>query len=471
WEWYGTEKYPFATLGDEDPLESWVKNGTQLIEEGLRKFPGPFHIRTGTGPKLIVRNRCAQEFAKHPALSVAEALRSDSFADYPGFEAAKVSVHSQVVRDTLLRRVTPALDSLRGKLVADAEVSILENFGESSEWTTASVQPLILDVVAKMSSRPFVGDRLCRDPEWLEVQKQYAGLSAVAASELRNCSVLFRRVRHWMLPSCRSLRRLVRDARALYAKEMRVRSESTTGQSVLTDGFQKSIGDTDSISWLEKESRVSNVHVDIVAAQLQLSMVAIQTTSHVLCHALLHACEHSKFIEPLRNEAIEVIGKHGWSKAGLYHLKLMDCFLKESLRVSQGRLAMARVATEKIVFSDGTVVPKGTGCMLEANFQHENPYAYPEHFDPSRYAQMRNEAGETQSWQYVSSSPDDQGFGYGLHSCPGKFFANNVVKVAFAHLLMFYDWSLDSNDENHTLEAESVKTVNPNFQLRFRRRK
>lgn len=39
----------------------------------------------------------------------------------------------------------------------------------------------------------------------------------------------------------------------------------------------------DAIQWVQEESQRSRVEVDVVAAQLQLSMVAIQTTSHVLC--------------------------------------------------------------------------------------------------------------------------------------------------------------------------------------------
>ncbi|KAM3420649.1 hypothetical protein BST61_g3905 [Cercospora zeina] len=446
-ERYRLEKFPLATLVDQDPLDSWYQDGNRLVEENLRKFSGPFQIRTGTGPKLVIRNCCTEEFAKHPSLSVAEALRSDSFADYPGFEAAKVSVHSQVVRNTLLRRVTPALDSMREQLVADAELSIRENFGESSQWKTAAVQPLILDIVAKISSRPFVGGRLCRNPRWLDIQKQYATLSFIAASELRKCRAIFRPIRHWTLPSCKSLRRLVFDARLLYAEEMKTRGPYTRASA------------SDTIAWIEEESRSSNVYVDVVAAQLQLSMVAIQTTSQVLFYALLHACEHPEFVAPLREEAVDVVRRYGWSKAALYDLKLMDCFLKESLRVTQGQLAMARVATENISFSDGTTVPKGSGCVLEANYKHEDIFSLPDRFDPSRYARLRGNSGEKQTWQYVSSSSLDLGFGYGHHSCPGKFFANNVVKIAFARLLIAYDWSLHLSDENHAPEAESVNVT------------
>lgn len=52
--------------------------------------------------------------------------------------------------------------------------------------------------------------------------------------------------------------------------------------------------------------------------------------------ALQHICEHGQFLEPLRDE-ISSVTRDGWSKAALYRLKLMDDFLKESLRSTQGQ--------------------------------------------------------------------------------------------------------------------------------------
>lgn len=220
-----SSRYPVAKLNGQTPLESWLNNGTQLVEEAMNEFEGPFQLQTGTGLKVVIRNRCAEEFAKSPTLSVAEALRLDSFAEYPGFEAAKVSLHGSIIQTTLLRRLTPALDGLRTQLLADVKESIQENFGRGSAWKTTPIQPLILDVVTKVSSRPFAGDRLCRNPKWLDIQKQYAGLSSTAASELRKVAGFLRPVRHWFLPECVRLRELVREARRLYSIEMQARRE------------------------------------------------------------------------------------------------------------------------------------------------------------------------------------------------------------------------------------------------------
>ena len=56
---------------------------------------------------------------------------------------------------------------------------------------------------------------------------------------------------------------------------------------------------------------------------------------------------------------------------------------------------------------------------------------------------MRQEPGKENLSQLVSTSPDHLGFGHGQHSCPGRFFAANEIKVALCHILVKYEWKLD----------------------------
>ncbi|KXT09536.1 hypothetical protein AC579_9091 [Pseudocercospora musae] len=399
---------PYAELPGQNRLESWFKDSNKLVEEGCRMYSGSFQVQTGTGPFVIVRNRVAAEFANNSALSVAEVLRRDGFADYPGFEAARVSIHSSVIREVLLQKLTPALDSIRPGLVADAQKSLLDNLVPKTEWSAVAIQSLALDIVAKMSSRPFAGERLCTDAKWLEIQKRYATVSFSAAGALRKKARWFRPIVHWFIPECTQLRRLVKDARSLVCAEL---EERTAKKDHITTA--------NAIVWLKEQSQRSCVPIDIAAAQLQLSMVAIQTASQILCNALQHLCEHSGYQSTLRGELKAVIQKDGWSKAGIYNLRQMDNFLKESLRITQGRLAMARVATEDISFSDGTVVPAQMGCMLESNFQDSTLYTRPHEFNPARFEQIRAQKAQPRGWQYISCGAEDLGFGYGLHSCPG----------------------------------------------------
>lgn len=55
---------------------------------------------------------------------------------------------------------------------------------------------------------------------------------------------------------------------------------------------------------------------------------------------------------------------------------------------------------------------------------------------------MRDTPGQDKQAHLVSTSRDMLGFGHGVHSCPGRFFAANEIKVALCHMLLKYDWKL-----------------------------
>lgn len=99
---------------------------------------------------------------------------------------------------------------------------------------------------------------------------------------------------------------------------------------------------------------------------------------------------------------------------------------------------MARYAAQKVELSDGTIIPKGTFTLV-ANFSMCDTKSYPNAatFDPYRFLRRR-EAGDSSAY-LVSPSPQHLGFGLGKHSCPGRFFAANEIKILLCHILLKYD--------------------------------
>jgi cytochrome P450 len=49
------------------------------------------------------------------------------------------------------------------------------------------------------------------------------------------------------------------------------------------------------------------------------------------------------------------------------------------------------------------------------------------------------EPGKENTLLLVSMIPEYIGFGYGIHACPGRFFAANEVKIALIFMLLNYD--------------------------------
>ncbi|KAG6000439.1 hypothetical protein E4U21_005463 [Claviceps maximensis] len=120
---------------------------------------------------------------------------------------------------------------------------------------------------------------------------------------------------------------------------------------------------------------------------------------------MLDIARHPELVEPLRKEVISVLGVSGWSKHSLYKLKLMDSVMKESQRLKPIAIVSAH--------------------------QHWDAALYdqPHQFDGYRFYRMRQIPSKENSAQLVSVSPEHMGFGYGLHACPGRFFASEEIKL------------------------------------------
>lgn len=93
-------------------------------------------------------------------------------------------------------------------------------------------------------------------------------------------------------------------------------------------------------------------------------------------------------------------------------------------------------------------------------------YPNPHGFDGNRFLRKR-EAGDKSS-QFVQSSADYHVFGGGKHICPGRFFANNELKLALAHVLLKYDVRMDGKAQ--PLSVGFYKVVNPFVKFEVKRR-
>jgi cytochrome P450 len=253
----------------------------------------------------------------------------------------------------------------------------------------------------------------------------------------------------------------------------------------------------DAIEWFEQSA--NGRKYDPVNVQLTLSFVAIHTTSDLVTQVLFDLASHPEYIQPLRQEVIEVLGKYGWQKTSMYQLKLLDSVLKECQRLSpinnskmslapsnktaafwrfytnhiSSTIAVLQRWTDKdVTLSDGTRVPRNTLLALAIN-RHwdEEFYPEPEKFDGYRFLQMRSKPGNENVAQFVSTSANHLGFGHGEHACPGRFFASNEVKIIMCHILLKYDWELIEGKHPKRMAYGWVLAADHSAPIRVRRRK
>ena len=184
-----------------------------------------------------------------------------------------------------------------------------------------------MQLVARLSSKVFLGDELCRDEAWLKITIAYTVNLFLAAEKLRLWPSAIRPLAHWFVPECRLLRAQVAEAKALIGDVLkRRRAEKAAARA---EGRPEP-EHNDAIEWFEKESKGRPYNA--VNAQLGLSLAAIHTTTDLLTQSILDIAQHPEAVGPLREEIIEVISEGGWKKATLSKLKLLDSTIKESQR-------------------------------------------------------------------------------------------------------------------------------------------
>lgn len=132
---------------------------------------------------------------------------------------------------------------------------------------------------------------------------------------------------------------------------------------------------------------------------------------------------------------------------------------------------MRRYALEDVVFSNGLVLKKGTRLNVD-NRRMTDPATYndPERYNPYRFYNMRLEKGMEHAAQLVSTSSSHLGFGHGQHSCPGRFFASNEIKVALCHVLVKYDWKMAPGTETAPDMKGMLAKASAMAVIMFRRR-
>ncbi|EXJ89073.1 hypothetical protein A1O3_02137 [Capronia epimyces CBS 606.96] len=454
----------FLEFSNSRVKRNFVINGRRLLREGLKKFPGrPFRILTDSGPFIILPPEYANEVRNISSLNHAQAIAKFVNARYPGMEAFyEFAFGGDIVQDVIKSKLTQALGRVTESLSDETSLMLQESFGDEKGKSRSCTHPTLLHAVARVSSRLFLGDRLCRDPEWLRITTTYTHHVGRAINELNTWPWLMRPVVGQWLPRMRELRRQVREAHRVMGRVLEERKAlKAAGQAPEY---------VDAIEWFDLTAhgrRYDPVHV-----QLTLSFVAIHTTADMITQVMFDLAQHPEFIQPLRDEVVAVLGKEGWKKTSLYNMKLLDSVLKESQRLRPiNDTSLQRLVLDDVKLSDGTLLKRNSVCAV-ASTRHWDPEYYdnPEQFDAYRFLKMRAEPGKENVAQFVSTSPNHLGFGHGQHACPGRFFASNEIKIIMCHILLKYDWRLIEGQQPKSIVYGFLLAADHSTKLEIRRR-
>ncbi|KAK7923681.1 cytochrome P450 [Apiospora marii] len=441
------------------------KNARRLITEGLAKYQGPIAVALPHGQKKVILPASLAAWVKsNRDLDHKQLVKDEFFAGIPGFEAQSVLHGSDDLPKRIITTKLGQNESTMETMNASLARGLQILWGDDNKWHTIDWHKDTMGVIARAASSVFVGPEKADDPEWLDLVQGYVMSYFTAVNDLHGFPAWSRSTVHWFLPNAIACRKYVARARVMIKEVLHNRQEET--KSAKLDG-RKVPEYNDALAWT---MTASDGNIEPGDLQLSLAMAALFTTTEMFRQVLIEVARHPQLIEPLRSELSQQISAQGISVAAANNMVMMDSVMKESQRMSASLVALERVALRDTVLPDGKVIPRGSQIMVDAT-DLWNPVVYPnpEEFDGYRFLRKR-EAGDTSS-QFVQSGPDFNVFGGGRHICPGRFFANNELKLALAHVLLKYDIRLSKGSDSKPILNGFYSMVNPKVQLEVRRRK
>ncbi|KAH8751640.1 cytochrome P450 [Diaporthe sp. PMI_573] len=433
----------------------------------------PAQLITDCGNMIVLPPSMANDIRSHAQLSFADFSAEFFQTEHPGFESIFQGTKDHLTLPVINKNLTKLLAKITKPLADETGLAVPASFGESKEWHSLPLRDTILKVIARISSRVFLGEELCRNEAWLKISREYAMTMFPAADALRIYPAgIIRSIAARVVPICRVAQSQVAEARSVLQPVLDKRAAAKAAATA--EG--KTVEFDDAIEWFENAAAKLNLKADYepAAMQLFLSVVAVHTTSDLMTQTMTDLAGHPEVIEDLRKEIKEVLSDGGWKKSSLTNMKLLDSVIKESQRIKPIQLSlMQRKARANVKLSNGTVVPKGT-ILGVSTHRHWDDEVYPNanEWDGYRFYNMRlsGEPGKENGSQLVSTSPDHLGFGHGTHACPGRFFAANEIKIALIFILLNYDWKLPQGVKPKIAEFGIVLNADVTVEMLVRKR-
>lgn len=203
-----------------------------------------------------------------------------------------------------------------------------DRLSEDGEWHTIVLKDVLLDLIARLSSRIFLGEELCRNPEWLKVTKEYTVNGPKAATILHLFPRNLRPIIANFLPITRTIRGQLKHAMTImepFLEKRRREKEAYRREGKEPKPY------ADAIEWFEQVA--DGQPYNALYLQLGLAFAAVHSSADALTHTMLEILQKPDIIQPLREEIISVLGTEDWSKRTFYKLRLMDSVLKEAQRL------------------------------------------------------------------------------------------------------------------------------------------
>ncbi|MCJ1462695.1 hypothetical protein MMC07_001298 [Pseudocyphellaria aurata] len=429
-----------------------------------------FKIRRMDTDLVVISHKYLPELRRLPEsiISIKLAAVKNHVGRYTTFEAASYDFKSltSVVKDAL----TANLVQITSHIQEELDFAIDTEIPQSQDYTEVTLRHVLLRLVARTSSRAFVGVPLCRNEEWLKTSIEYTENLMKVVVALRLFPPILHPIVVWILPASYKLHHNVRTAQQLLVPVVQERNPAPDVDEEIRS------------SSTVLESMIDRAHSDydrdpksLALRQLLLSFASIHTTSMLIAQTIFDLYAHPEYIPELREEIDQVsVAVDKFSLRDLDNMSKLDSFIKESQRFNPSLLLnWYRLACKPLTLSDGHHLPKGTLLAIPAWSILMDPdiISNPEEFDPLRYYRKRLEPAESSQYSLGMIDQNHLHFGSGSHACPGRFFAISEMKLILCQLLLYYDFKYPAGKSRPiSLTLEEFIFPDPAAKLLVKRR-
>lgn len=320
----------------------------------------------------------------------------------------------------------------------------------TDDFVEFNAHQLVLRMVTKVSGRVFIGPELNQTKEYINATSGYTMDLIKAAQAINKIKPWMRWLKAPRIPEVQALKRRLDTAVNIIGPVVAARENALKKDP---NNWQKP---DDLLQWIiDDQNRLGEYGgsvEDIAVTQLGITFAAINTTAFTILNALYNLATMPELVLELREEikrglAEEHAGTLAWSTHALQQMKKLDSFIRETMRFHPFVLsAFGRKVMKTFALSSGQVIPAGSAIEVAAHAVNFDPEVYtnPDDFDALRFYKAREskEGSSAATNQFVSVTPANLAFGYGRHSCPGRFYAANVIKMIVCRAVLDYDIKL-----------------------------
>ncbi|KAB8268032.1 cytochrome P450, partial [Aspergillus minisclerotigenes] len=431
--------------GNEKWRRTYLESARRLYQEGHKKFKDQAWIMpTSDGRKnVVVPGRLLSELSKlsETVLSFPTAINKVLEVKY-----TKVAPDEPLAPYCIKADLSPALSRLNPIIYREVENALEDEIPQCEDWTPVFIYQKLVNTVAKVSGRIFVGTELSHNKDYLNTAINYTIELGNAVQAVKKMKPWLRPFLAWKLPEVQQLYKREEMAIRFLEPIIQARREASKDPD-----YQKP---DDMLQWFLNRSEDYKVHYirRIVKMQILVIFAGIHNTTVTATNVLYNLAVSPEYMQPLREEICKAISDHDGTltSRALQQMEKLDSFMKETIRFYPPELtSFSRQTVQGIKLSSGQYIPPDTSIEtpLQAIYQDDSNYADSDTFDGFRFYKIWQGGGATVHArnQFVTSNEQNLVFGYGKHACPGRFLAAAEIKMIVSKRLLTYDFKNADN--------------------------